>query len=216
MESEQNVLDALLLSKNYIILFSGLKMSPIDKVVDEMTKSFNACLLDFMHLPLDSDLSPMNTRVKELMKQGNKMYIIKGQAFDKSWTKIPVDLHINLSINDKTINDVKLSTSYKSALTRSYINKYFNFKPDTNMEQYLDNIFWYIVDDIEKKVYKKDYDRLNHKNDLNDQEKTVIVSDPNSKSREELNNEALAKVEEEIDDAIFNDSPYSLSSYSDT
>jgi hypothetical protein len=202
MEKEYSILDAYLLNNNYIVLFSGLDSSPINTVVKELCQSFNGTLLDYMHLDFDSDLKVINDRVQDLIKQKKQLLFIKAKSFNKQNIKIPIDIHINLSIGEKQINDIELSNKYKAIIKENYIHKYFNFKQDTNIDDYINNIFSYIIDDIEKKLYKDKYSKLSHKfyeKDTKDEYNSTLMYNPKSLDKDDWNNKALKEAEEELD-----------------
>lgn len=216
MENTYNILDIHLMSNNYVVLFSGLDISPIKPVTKELCEIFNATILDYTHLDFDSDLQVVNDRVRQIIGKPGTVLFIKGKSFDRQKVKFHTDLHINLSVNNALINDDELATKYKKIIATNYINKYFNFKQDTVITEYIDNIFMYIIDDIEKKVYKDKYDKLNHKvYDANvatdvvtdvataSEDKPItsrLISNPDAKSPEELNEHALQVVKDDFDD----------------
>lgn len=198
--SEYTVLEHYLKNNNYIILLSGLPESPISTVSKELCIALNGIVLDFMHLT--DDLQPLNERIETLTNNKGKLIIVKSQSYNKSLIKFFADIHINISIK---IDDVEKSKSYKEKLETNYINKYFNFKQETNIDKYIDDIFEFIIDNIEKKVYKKDYEILSHKFYGNKADVSRLVSDPTKKSIKELRDEASIEAEKDIDEYIDND-----------
>jgi len=211
-QNNYNVLDILLSEKNkYIILFSGLDMSPINHVVKELCNAFNATILDFNHLEFDDSLDPINNRVKDLLKKDKQILFIKGKSFITTKLKIPVDQHINISINERTVNNTELFSKYKAILGDNRINKYFNFKHDQNVDEYIDKIFLHIIDDIEKKVYKDKYETLSYKfyvegsNESNDSPKegpSKLTFDAKSITQEEKNIKLLEEVDDELNENL--------------
>jgi len=207
MQKEYSILDAHLLSNNYIVLLSGLDCSPISTVTKELCIAFNGTVLDYMHLPFNSDLKVVNDRVHDLLKQKKQILFIKAKSFDKKYIKIPVDIHINISISDKQINDLSISTQYKEVIKENYIHKYFNFKHDANIDEYIDNIFTYIIDDIEKKLYKDKYQTLSHKFYVEGQGSidkpesaynSTLMYDKNSLTADDWNNKAITMADNEL------------------
>lgn len=197
--SECNVLQQLLKYNSYIILLSGLNESPIHTVAKELCISLDGNVLDFMHLS-KTDLQPLNDRVNALISEKKQVLIIKGLSFDKSLLTINADTHINISIK---IEDVEISKQYKETLSTNYINKYFNYKLGSVVDELINNIFNFIIDSIEKKVYKKDYDKLNHKNFNNAKPiSSMLISDPNTISIKDQKQALLEKENMAMDDEI--------------
>lgn len=199
--SEYTVLQHHLEKNNYIILLSGLSESPISAVAKELCLALNGVVLDFMHL--SDDLQPLNERIGTLTANKGQVIIVKSQSYDKSLIKFYADIHINIGIK---IDDIDKSKSYKEKLSTNYVNKYFNYKSETNLEEYIDNIFDFIIDGIEKKVYKNDYETLSHKFYTGEKSQVSrLVSDPKSKSIKEYREEAIDIAEKDIDEYIEND-----------
>lgn len=213
MENTYSIMDIYLKTNNVIILLSGLDMSPLNQVTKELCEAFNGIVLDYTHLDLDSDLKVINDRVIDLTKNSGNVLFIKGKSFDKQHIKFRVDLHLNISINNKMINDDILSSKYKTKLTSNYINKYYNYKEETDINDYIDNIFLHIIDDIEKKLYKDKYSKLNHKVYVEGQEQETeieseyvaqpskLMSNPEALSLEQKNDIAIKEMEEEFDES---------------
>lgn len=208
MENTYSIMDIYLRSNNVIILLSGLEMSPLKQVTKELCEAFNGIVLDYTHLDLDSDLKVVNDRVIDLTKKKGNVLFIKGKSFDKQNIKFRVDLHLNISVNNKIINDDILSSKYKTKLASNYINKYYNYKEETNINDYIDNIFLHIIDDIEKKLYKDKYSTLNHKVYVeglpeieNVAQPSKLMSNPDALSLEQKNDKAIKEMEEEFDES---------------
>lgn len=161
-ENQPNIIDILLQSDSYVIIISGLPMSPIDTIVKELETAFSQYIvvLDFMHLSFDDTSKLITDRINDVTKDKNRMVIVKCQTFIQKGkcTKQCYITHINISINNNMINNESLATSYKNALKNFKINKYFNYKSDIVMETFIDQIFYYIIDMAEKKVYGDTYD----------------------------------------------------------
>lgn len=158
---DRNIVDVLLTSHNYIIMLSGLDKSPISTVSEKLVETFNkensyAIELDFMHLPIGDTNSKIENRLDEVRKTNKRIIVVKSQTSPKLETDDYV-IYINISINDTMINNTSLSSKYKMVLARNKPNRYFNYKKETDIEEYVDNIFEYIVDDIERKVYGDQY-----------------------------------------------------------
>lgn len=210
MENTYSVLDIYRRNNNYIILLSGLEMSPINQVTKELCEAFDAIVLDYTHLELDSDLQALNDRVKSLTKDVGNVLFIKGKSFDKDKIKFRVDLHFNISIPNKMINNDILSSKYKEKMTTNYVNKYYNYKEETVISEYIDNMFLHIVDDLEKKLYKDKYSKLNHKvyNESDNSEyidepvsqPSRLISNPNALSTEQKNDVALQAIAKEFEE----------------
>lgn len=166
MESQsRNIVDDLLLSNSYVILLSGLEKSPIVEVAADLLSAFGsyAIDLDFMHLPFTDKSTKIKDRLNDLVSK-RKIIIVRAQNYDgnMSFENTHI-LRINISINSIMLGNVDLMKQYKNELLSSGVNRYFNFKEDTNMEEYKNSIYWYIIDDIERKVYGVNYKRLSHK-----------------------------------------------------
>ena len=163
---EPNVIDVLLMSTTYVILLSGLPQSPIKTVAEELVQSLSpyAISLDFMHLEIGNDSKIVVDRLKDLTKEKKRIIIVQAQTYNPSISlpKGSMSTHINISMSDKMINNEQLAKTYKEEMAKSKA-RYFNFKPDTEINVFIDNIFEYIIDSIEKIVYKNEYEKLNHK-----------------------------------------------------
>jgi hypothetical protein len=231
MNSNTNVLDFLLSTKKkYIILFSGLNFSPVEKIVTEIAKDFNAIILNYLHLTLDDNLDVLNTRVNELLK---KQEILKQpifiicKSFQTDKLKIFYDYHINISLSKNDILELDpakrsdLPELYIKSLQTNRINKYINIKKDFNLDYVLNNIFNLIIDDIEKKVYGDKYNKLSSKfykensnqnidTDSNSNEPSKLVFDPKSLSPAEQQKIITENAKKEIQNAI-DDSEDSIS-----
>lgn len=165
MDDDKNIVDALLESNRYIVMISGLDKSPIRKVSEDLLKSFNkygnyALELDFMHLPIGDTSGKIDERLKDCIE--NKIYLVKSQTSPKIETSDHI-VYINVSLNDKLIGDKELMQKYKSILERNNPNKFFNYRPELDYDEFIDKIFMYLIDDIERKVYGNLYSKLNHK-----------------------------------------------------
>jgi hypothetical protein len=223
MNSNTNVLDFLLSTKKkYIILFSGLNFSPIENIVTEIAKDFNAIILNYLHLNLDDNLDVLNIRVNDLLqKQKNPIQpiFIMSKSFQTDKLKIFPDYHINISLSKTDIltldpaKRTELPELYTKSLQTNRINKYINIKKDYNLNEILDNIFNLIIDDIEKKVYGDKYNILSYKFykensnknidiDSNSNEPSKLVFNPKSLSPTEQQKIITENAEKEIQDAI--------------
>jgi len=218
MNKEYNVLEMLLLKKKkYIVLFSGLKCSPVEKIINDLTKIYNAIDLNFLHLNLNDDISVINNRVNNLLKEDKQQpYFIVGKTFPKDNLTIPVDLHINISLNYKLLKELdntqNLYEDYKKEMEKNRVNKYINLNKEYDYNKILSNIFEIIIDDIEKKVYGDKYDKLNHHvynpNNIDtteSNESSKLVFDPNALSPLEKNERAIELIEQELKDEIEED-----------
>ena len=219
--SEYNVLDVLLMrKKKYIVLFSGLDFSPVEQIVNDLSKDFNSTVLNFIHLGLDDSLDPINTRVNDLLnKLGNspKALFIIGKSFPSSKLKIPVDLHIHISLHQIAILKLDplkrqdLPTKYIESIKTNRVNKYINLQKEYSIGKIEDDVFNVIVDDIEKKVYGDQYETLGSKSsnpNLNTTDKakpveaSKLVFDPNVPSIKEQKEQVTKNAEEEIKESI--------------
>ncbi len=217
--SEHNVLDVLLMrKKKYIVLFSGLDFSPVEQIVNDLSKDFNSTVLNFIHLGLDDSLDPINTRVNDLLnKSGNspKALFIIGKSFPSSKLKIPVDLHIHISLHQIAILKLDplkrqdLPTKYIESIKTNRVNKYINLQKEYSIGKIEDDVFNVIVDDIEKKVYGDQYETLGSKSsnpNTTDKAKPVeaskLVFNPNVPSIKEQKEQVTKNVEEEIKESI--------------
>lgn len=210
-EKEYSILDAYLLENSYIVLFSGLATSPIDNVVKELNLSFDGIVLDYMHLDMESDLTVINERVTKLIKEKKQVFFIKGKSFNSKKIKIPINLHIH--INEQQVGDVELSSKYRQLLKETnYIHKKFNFNTDTDINKNIDDIFNYIVDDIEKKLYKDNYERLSHKyyTETNTERpeshyNSTLMYDKGSMDKKQWEEKALKQVNDEYNEDLENE-----------
>jgi hypothetical protein len=162
---DKNIVDDLLISNSYIILLSGLEKSPIIKVSEDLVSAFSSYVidLDFMHLPFNDRSDKIKNRLSDVLAK-KQIIIVRAQNYDGNMSfKNTHIVRINLSINSQLSGDAELSSQYKAALLDSGINKYFNFKTDMVEQDYINSIYWYIIDDIERRVYGSQYKQLSHK-----------------------------------------------------
>ena len=168
--NDLNIVDRLLQMKSYVICVSGLDQSPINEVVKDLLESFNsvnedyAIDMDFMHLHVTEKSRKISNRLEEIINQGNRIIIVKSKTFNPFMRfDTAHKVHINISINKDLTNDDTLFNQYKTIIEESKPNKYFNFKSGTDFSQLIDNIFLYLIDDMERVVYGKMYNKLSHK-----------------------------------------------------
>jgi len=218
MNKEYNVLEMLLLkNKKYIVLFSGLNCSPVERIVNDLKSIFNAIDFNFLHLKLDDDISLINERISDLLKKDiNKPFFIISKTFPTDKLKIPVNLHINISLNYQLLSELdktpNLFNNYKDELDKNKINKFIKINKGYNYDEKLSEIFEFIIDNIEKKVYGDKYDKLNHRvydpNNIQiseSKESSKLVFDPNALSYEEKREQSKVLIEKEIQDQIDED-----------
>lgn len=235
--NNQNILDILLFNKKkYIVLFSGLEFSPVEKIVTDLSKDFNAIVLNYLHLNLDDSLDPLNTRVNDLLHKNEKMIqpiFIIAKTFPSDKLKIYSDIHINISLHKFAILNLDpakrpdLPDLYAKSIQTNRVSRYINLKKDYELNEVVNEIFYLIIDDIEKKVYGDKYSTLSHKffssdnnnsdnnnsdnnNNSEQNNKSKLVFDPKSITPAEKQQIALEKAEIEIQDSI-DDSEDSLS-----
>lgn len=161
-----NVLEMLIEERNkYIILITGLKFSPIENIINALAKDFNAIVLNYMHFNHNDDYNIINERVKEIYNNKKPIFIIT-TSFASDEIKIPLDFHLHISLNKfmanelNPVKDDNFYDDYKKKLETNRINKYYNLKKDWNMEQATNDIFYIIIDNIEKKLYGDKYEEL--------------------------------------------------------
>ena len=169
----ENVISVLLNTYSYIIIISGLPNSPIDAVINELSIAFDkyCIVLDFMHLPLDDTSNIINERLSDIVREKKRVIIVKCKTFIQNLKLVDtryLNVHINISINDKMINDDMLAKQYKELLQKTKVNKYFNYKGDDsnlnlNLNQYISNIFYFIIDIAEKRLYGDKYEEYKSK-----------------------------------------------------
>jgi len=218
--SEYNVLDVLLMrKKKYVILFSGLDFSPVEQIVNDLSKDFNSTVLNFIHLGLEDSLDPVNTRVNDLLNKSGtsstKALFIIGKTFPLLKLKIPIDLHIHISLHQIAILKLDplkrqdLPTKYLESIKTNRVNKYINLQKEYSIEKIEDEIFSIIINDIEKKVYGEEYESRGSKTPDSQAKPTQVKTsssqltfDPNVPSIKELKEEATKKAEEDIKDSI--------------
>jgi len=226
--SEYNVLDVLLMrNKKYIVLFSGLDFSPVEKIANDLAKDFNSTVLNFIHLGLEDSLDPVNTRVSDLLDKSKintnpKPLFVIGKTFPSSKLKIPVDLHIHISLHQIAIlrlDPLKrqdLPAKYVESIKTNRVNKYINLQKEYSIDKIEDDIFNIIVGDIEKKVYGDQYETLGSKSSTQTQSQpkpqptqtskssksSELKFNPNVPSIKEIKEEVTKKAEEEIQDSI--------------
>jgi len=211
MNHEYNILDVILLkNKKYIVLLSGLPFSPIEKIAAELEKDFNAITLNYLHLELNDDLSVINNRVTDLLqKTKSQLIIILAKSFSSNNIKLPIDIHFNISLSKNLIIELdttktsNLYEQYQETIKTNRINKYINIKKDYNLDEIILNIFNFIIDDINKKIYPEN---------PNEQSKIVpkpdpykLVANPKAISYDEKKEIALKQAVKEINDEIQND-----------
>lgn len=159
--NDQTIIDVILKSSPYIILLSGLPESHIIDILENVSKSFpHSLTFDYMHIT--DDFTAMNTRINDVLKK-NKLIFIISKSFPQAKIDFSYNLHINLSINSKILDNPELLNSYHESLNENVINKYYNIKPDTDIESLCDKIFDYIIDNMERYVYKDKYNLYSHK-----------------------------------------------------
>lgn len=216
--SEHNVLDVLLMKKKkYIVLFSGLDFSPVEQIANDLSKDFNSTVLNFIHLGLDDSLDPINSRVNDLLNKTNKPLFIIGKTFPSSKLKIPVDLHIHISLHQIAILKLDplkrqdLPAKYVESIKTNRVNKYINLQKEYLLDKIEDEIFSIIIEDIEKKVYGDQYESLSSKSSNKSQntpnqtkptQSSQLTFNPNVPSIKELKEEVTKKAEEEIQESI--------------
>lgn len=224
MSKEYSVLDIILIQKKkYIVLLSGLPFSPIEKIASELEKDFNATTLNFLHLDFNDDLSVINNRVSTLLQKSEPQPIfILAKSFPSSILKLPVDLHLNISLNKTLTMELdpskteNLYEQYQEIIKTNRVNRYINIKKDYDLNEIILNIFNFIIDDIEKKVYGDKYDNLSSKaktnTDSNEPYKIVqkpnsskLVSDPNALSYQDKKDNALKTTIDDINSDIDTD-----------
>ena len=151
------------------------------------------------------------------------MFIL-AKSFPSNNIKLPIDLHINISLN-KTLT-MELDTSktenlyeqYQEIIKTNRVNRYINIKKDYDLDEIILNIFNIIIDDIEKKVYGDKYNTLSSKvksvsdTDSEQPYKIVqkpdpykLVADPKAMSYQQKKDKALKTTIENIDSDIDND-----------
>jgi hypothetical protein len=226
MNKEYNILEILLLKKKkYIVLFSGLKVkipdlecSIVEKIVKELYNDFNAIFLyylDFNYLDLNfnDNLNIINERVKNLLdeKKEQVLFIIV-QSFPTDKLKFHVDFHIHISLSQNLLKKLDskpdLYEIYQKEIQKNRVNKYINIKNDYKLDEIINNIFNFIIDDIEKKVYGDQYDKLNHnvfKESKESKESSKLVFNPNAISSEEKRENEKKLIEKEIQEQIDED-----------
>ena len=219
--NNQNVLDILLLNKKkYIVLFSGLEFSPVEKIVTDLSKDFNAIILNYLHLNLNDSLDPLNTRVNDLINKNENMtqpIFIIAKSFPSDKLKIYPDIHINISLHKFAILNLDpakrpdLPDLYAKSIQTNRVNRYINLKKDYELNDIINEVFYLIIDDIEKKVYGDKYESLSHKffsqskqNNYSEQpyQPSKLVFDPKSITPAEKQKIALEKAEIDIQDSI--------------
>jgi len=219
--TEYNVLDVLLMKKKkYIVLFSGLDFSPVEQITNDLAKDFGAIVLNFIHLSLTDSLDNVNTRVNDLLSKSSsdpKPFFIIGKTFPSDKLKISVDLHLNLSLHPIAIQKLdplkrpELPQIYTDSIKTNRISRYINLKKEYDISEIENEIFTLIIDDIEKKVYGDQYEKLssNNKSDSDQTESKPSVQsqsklsfNPNVPTIQEKKALATTQAEEEIRDSI--------------
>ena len=213
--NNQNILDIQLLNKKkYIVLFSGLEFSPIEKIVNDLSKDFNSIVLNYLHLNLDDSFDPLNARVNDLLKKNENSpqpFFIIAKTFPSDKLKFFPDLHIHISLHKFAILNLdpakrpNLPDLYLKSIQTNRVNRYINLKKEYELNDIIDEAFNLIIDDIEKKIYGDKYESLSHKffnQQNNTSEHSKLVFDPKSITQAEKQNIALEKAEKEIQDSI--------------
>ena len=214
MNKEYNILEILLLKKKkYIVLFSGLKCSPIEKIVNELHNDFNAIILNYLHLDYNDDLIVINNRINTLLdEKKEQVFFIMAQSFQADKLKFHIDYHIHISLSQNLLKKLDprpdLYEIYQKEIQKNRINKYINLKNDYKLDDIINNIFNFIIDDIEKKVYGDQYNKLNHnvyKESDSSKESSKLVFNPNAISYEEKRENEKKLIEKEIQEQIDED-----------
>ena len=226
MSKEYSVLDIILKQKKkYIVLLSGQQFSPIEKIASELEKDFVAIVLNYLHLELNDDLTVINNRVSDLLQKNEpQVMIIIAKSFPTSNIKIPIDLHINISLNKSLTIELdpsktnNLYEQYQEIIKTNRVSRYINIKNDYDIDEIILNIFNIIIDDIEKKVYGDKYNINSSKTNSNtesDSEQSYkivkksdpykLVANPKALSYQQKKENALNTMVKEIDSDIDSD-----------
>lgn len=218
-----NVLDIILMkNKKYIILFSGLEISPIEEIVNDLAKNFNAIVLNYLHLELNNNLKVMNERVLDLISKTQtqtqtqtQALFIMAKSFPTEYLKIPIDYHFNIFLNKTTVLELDNKQTfdsydnYQKILLTNKINKFIKIKKEIPLDNIIGDIFSIIIDDIEKKVYGEKYDKLNSKvyqeDPKQDSNTLRLYSNPKALSIEEKKAIADQNVQDELDEQTQDD-----------
>lgn len=219
--TEYNVLDVLLMKKKkYIVLFSGLDFSPVEQIANDLANDFGAIVLNFIHLGLTDSLDPINNRVNDLLakKESNpKPLFVIAKTFPLSNLKIPVDVHIHISLHQIAIQRLdplkrsELPQQYMDSIKTNRVNKYINLKKEFDINEVENEIFEIIIDDIEKKVYGDDYATRGSKSNTSQPQNQTqtkpsdplkLSFNPNVPSIQEKKLLSTTNAEQEIKDAI--------------
>jgi hypothetical protein len=230
IDSNYNVLDVLLLDKKkYIILFSGLEFSPVVEIANNLAKDLNAIVFNFIHLELNDSIEPINKRINQQLEKYEmtpKPFFIIAKSFPSNQLNFTYDAHYNISLHPNVIYKLdplkrsELPQQYTDSIKKNQITRYINVKKDVSNVTYENEIFDLIIDDIEKKVYGNQYNKLSHKfyNSSEDNNKPIIsklVSDPNSISLKEQRIIDAKKIDKELSDYIDSEAELESSSYND-
>ena len=211
--TEYNVLDVLLMKKKkYIVLFSGLDFSPVEQITYDLAKDFGAIVLNFIHLSLTDSLVNVNTRVNDLLSKSSsdpKPFFIIGKTFPSDKLKISVDLHLNLSLHPIAIQKLdplkrpELPQIYTDSIKTNRVSRYINLKKEYDISEIENEIFTLIIDDIEKKVYGDQYEKLSSNNKSgSEQSQSKLSFNPDVPTIQEKKALATTQAEEEIRDSI--------------
>jgi hypothetical protein len=192
--TDQNIIDVILeLRKKYIILISGcIWWTTIRKLISYLigTIKFELIVLESKFFPkslMDINFIKLNSEVREILDRIKKNeglssgLIIIGYTFPTNLIDFPVDIHININIDNMLLNKLIVEVQkqknikrmefedFNSFITESYnsnkINKYIKItsKYETEFNYIYHTICKLIFDNIEKKIYGDNYEKFKTK-----------------------------------------------------
>jgi hypothetical protein len=119
----------------------------------------------------DKNIDTINERIKtieEQQKREPKILIILGKSFPEKLIKFSYIYHFHISLNEKYIikQNIKNIPNYSELLKTNKITKFFNYKLinnelndilQSNLNDFIDIIFNMITNDIQEKLYGKNF-----------------------------------------------------------
>jgi hypothetical protein len=174
-----NVVEAVLQRhRHFVVLVSGIDTKMVDRLCRDINTDLAFTYFPYLDLPLQpkqADLVPMMDAVDAALKGPSAGVLVAARSFPADLLTFRVDYHVNLSVNRAHFEATKALEKYgdndfydyKKHLETNRINKYINVKSDTDLEHIANLVFYLVIDSIEKKVYKKDYEEHASKMYLN-------------------------------------------------
>lgn len=161
-----NIVDAIInKNKMYNIFISGLDSTILEQIADILSNDFKrVIILNFLHFNLEDNYDinfkeKINTRVIQILKQNEnnpQILFILAKHFPIKYIEFKYDYHIHISFKNFYLKEKHIVVdieNYNNIIKENIINKFINYK--NNLDDLVDEIFKFIIADIEKKLYKR-------------------------------------------------------------